>query len=37
MAMVSLEYSRANLVVRFRGGGGMELELDLLIVEESSG
>ena len=37
MAMVSVEYSRANLVVRFLGGGGMELELDLLMVEESSG
>ena len=36
VAALWLEYSVANFVVRSRGGVGIELVLDLLVVEESS-
>ena len=35
-AALRLEYSVANFLVRSSGGGGIELALDLVVVEESS-
>ena len=36
MAALQLEYSVANFLMRSSGGGGIELALDLVVVEESS-
>ena len=36
LAALRLEYSVANFLMRSSGGGGIELALDLVVVEESS-